>query len=156
MTPVPNFTIEEFGPDDWNRVAPQVLALYRELGDEAEDLGELDDRRVRDAWQARPELMRVFAALDAAGNVLGLMTLTEGFAIYANGRFGIIPEMFVRSDARSFGIGAALIATARGVGVERGWSRIEVTGPEAGTERTIAFYRRNGFTAAGPKLKLAL
>ena len=153
----PHWTITELGPDDWDRIVPEILALYNELGNEAEDLGALDETRVRGPWQQRPESMRVFAALDERGAPLGVMTLTEGFAIYANGRFGIIPEMYVRPGARSSGVGAALIATARKTALERGWTRIEVTGPESdGTGRTLAFYRRNGFTYAGPKLKLPL
>lgn len=149
--------IVELGPGDWDVVSQTVLALYAELGEEARDLGALDETRVRVPWSERPETMRVLAARDDDGTLLGMLTLTEGFAIYANGAYGIIPEMYVVKEARSRGVGAALVAAAAAIGRERGWKRIEVTGPESErSARAVAFYRRCGFTTAGLKLKLPL
>ncbi len=83
--------------------------------------------------------------------------MVETFAIYAGGRHGIINEMYVAPAHRSSGTGARLMAEAAVVGRERGWRRLEVTAPEAPRwSRTRAFYERQGFAFAGPKLKLML
>jgi GNAT superfamily N-acetyltransferase len=129
----------------------------RELGDEAADLGEFDAERIHGAWKERPEMMAAFVARAESGEVLGLATATEGFAIYANGRFGTIPEMYVAPSARSRGVGSSLVDAIAAYGRERGWSRIDVTAPESDRfERTVAFYQRCGFRYTGPKLKLYL
>jgi GNAT superfamily N-acetyltransferase len=151
-----DFSIVELDRSSWPLVSETVLRLLAELGEEAADLGELDDERVRAEWERRPDSMRVLAAT-RDGESLGLITLTESFAVYANGRYGIIAEMYVVPEARSAGVGAALIEAAVRLGKSLGWSRIDVTAPaDPGATRTQAFYRRHGFTFAGPKLKLPL
>ncbi|HZY98599.1 MAG TPA: GNAT family N-acetyltransferase [Candidatus Baltobacteraceae bacterium] len=78
-------------------------------------------------------------------------------AIYANGPYGIIPEMYVVPSGRSTGVGRRLIERAVEIGRERGWSRIDVTAPESPAwERTVRFYESCGFRFAGPKLKKTL
>lgn len=146
------------GPANWEVVERFVLALLRELGDEAEDLGSLSSG-VRSLWQDEPERMTALIAYgdDAESEPVGLLTLVEAFAIYANGPYGIIPEMYVVPGARSKGVGKLLIDRAAEIGRERGWSRIDVTGPESPAwERTVRFYESCGFRFAGPKLKLRI
>jgi GNAT superfamily N-acetyltransferase len=150
-----SYDVVEAGPEAWDLVSDTVIELLAELEDEARDLGTLDREAVRARWTQRPALMRVVLAKDENA-VLGLLTLTEGFAIYANGSFGIIPEMYVRPEARGAGVGAALVEAAKRIGRSKGWSRIEVTAPESERwERTVRFYKSNGFVYAGPKLKFS-
>lgn len=89
---------------------------------------------------------------------LGFLALYECYALYAEGSFGTIPELFVRPAYRSSGIGATLISEAQGVGQARGWSRIEVTTPPLPQfDRTLTFYQRQGFSiSGGRKLKIDL
>lgn len=149
-------TIELAGPESWEILSSEVLALLRELGEEADDLGTLRGDEVLRAWRANPQLMR--AAIAREGDALvGIATVTEAFALYANGPFGIISEMRVSESRRSQGIGKLLVDAVIAYGAQRGWSRIEVTAPESSRwERTMSFYRNNGFTYAGPKLKILL
>jgi GNAT superfamily N-acetyltransferase len=147
-------TIVRLGIDDAPEVLDSVLALLRELGQEAEDLGRLDGERTMDGWRRLAERVHVFAARDAGGKVVGVLTLCEGFAIYANGLLGVINEMYVAPSSRSQGVGKRLIDEAKALARELGWSRLDVTAPESARwERTRAFYKREGFTFAGPKLK---
>jgi len=142
---------------DSDLIIRQVLNLLEELGEESDDLGELQTEKVLREWSELNDRFFVFAAKDDEGNIQGLITLAESFAIYANGNYGIINEMMVVSAARSQGVGAALIQKAVLFGRERGWSRIDVTAPESERwARSRRFYEQQGFTFAGPKLKLQL
>jgi len=144
------------GPEVWDVVEKFVLALLDELGDEGKDLGTLSPR-VRALWEKHPERMHAVIAYGDAGEPVGLLTLTEGIAIYANGPYGVIPEMYVVPSARSSGVGRRLIERVVEIGRERGWSRIDVTAPESARwERTVRFYENCGFRFAGPKLKKPL
>jgi len=142
---------------DSDLIIRQVLNLLEELGEESDDLGELQTEKVLREWSELNDRFFVFAAKDDEGNIQGLITLAESFALYANGNYGIINEMMVVSAARSQGVGAALIQKAVLFGRERGWSRIDVTAPESERwARSRRFYEQQGFTFAGPKLKLQL
>jgi GNAT superfamily N-acetyltransferase len=145
------------GPDLWPQISERVLDLLRELGAESEHLGDFDALRLESEWRANPELLRAIVALDDDGAVVAVTTLVESFALYANGRYGILLEMYVAPAHRSSGLGARLLQHAAAYGRARGWSRIEVTAPEGRQwGRTVDFYKRNGFRFAGPKLKITL
>jgi GNAT superfamily N-acetyltransferase len=86
------------------------------------------------------------------------VALYESYAFYAEGIFGIIPELYVRPEFRSNGLGQRLVSRAKSFASTRGWRRLEVTTPPLPQfDRTLAFYEREGFSiAGGRKLKLAL
>jgi len=92
----------------------------------------------------------VFVARDGHGKGAGFIALYESCALYAEGAFGTIPELYVRPESRSNGLGRHLIAHAKTFGRSRGWSRLEVTTPPLPPfERTLAFYEREGFSITG-------
>jgi GNAT superfamily N-acetyltransferase len=149
--------IEQLDIRDSDLIIDWVLKLLEELGEEGDDLGELQKEKVMQAWRESNGRFLALAARGIDGTMLGLLTLTESFAIYANGSYGIINEMIVSTAARSQGAGAMLIRAAVSYGRERGWSRIDVTAPESDRWlRSRQFYEQQGFTFAGPKLKLQL
>ena len=88
--------------------------------------------------------------------VVGFVALTENRALYAEGAFGSIPELYVKPAFRSHGVGAALLAHARQIASSRGWRRLEVTTPSLPQfDRTLCFYQRQGFSiSGGRKMKL--
>ncbi|HEY7162356.1 MAG TPA: GNAT family N-acetyltransferase [Acidobacteriota bacterium] len=134
-----------------------VLRLLQELGDEGDDLGTLNEKKVLNEWKQAGDRFQVFAAKTSEGKIIGVMTLMETFAVYANGNYGIINEMYTDPESRSSGVGAALIDAAKQYGRARGWERIDVTAPESpGWERSRQFYEKNGFHFTGPKLKFVL
>lgn len=134
-----------------------VLRLLNELGEEGDDLGTLDKEKVLRAWREAGDRFHVLAAKDEAGQIAGLLTLNEAFAIYANGKYGVIDEMYVVPHLRSSKVGKKLMDAVKEFGSLRGWTRIEVTAPESERwARTRAFYEREGFTFTGPKLKFIL
>lgn len=91
-------------------------------------------------------------------SVAGFLALVECRALYAEGTFGIVPELYVRPDRRSRGVGRHLIEEAKQVARSRGWSRLEVTTPPLPQfDRTLAFYERQGFRiSGGRKMKVEL
>ncbi|WP_409409546.1 GNAT family N-acetyltransferase [Acidithiobacillus ferriphilus] len=79
-------------------------------------------------------------------------------ALYAEGAFGTIPELYVRPEYRTNGLGLRLVSQAKFFGASRGWTRLEVTTPPLPQfDRTLAFYEREGFAiSGGSKLKVSL
>ncbi len=99
----------------------------------------------------------VFVARDEQGSGVGLLTLVESFAIYANGSYGVINELYIAPRYRSKGVGKALLDSVKEFGSKKGWKRIDVTAPEGKKwKRTVEFYLREGFEHTGPKLKFLL
>jgi GNAT superfamily N-acetyltransferase len=99
----------------------------------------------------------VFVAWDGASPV-GFIALYESYALYAEGAFGTIPELYVRPPYRSKQVGLQLLAHAKDFGRSRNWTRLEVTTPPLPQfDKTMAFYEREGFSiSGGRKLKVAL
>jgi GNAT superfamily N-acetyltransferase len=150
-------TVERLGVESAEIAFEMVQKLLAELGEEGDELGTLDAAKVLDAWTRSQHAVHVFIARDSGGPPVGIMTIVESFAIYANGNYGIINEMYVVPSQRSSGVGRRLIQAVKEFGIERKWTRVDVTALESGRwARTRAFYEREGFRFAGPKLKLLL
>ncbi len=99
-----------------------------------------------------------YIARSETGRAAGFIALHESYALYAEGAFGTIPELYVRPDYRSNHLGFRLVSQAKTFGLSRGWRRLEVTTPPLPQfERTLAFYEREGFgITGGRKLKISL
>ena len=89
---------------------------------------------------------------------LGFITLCECYALYTEGIYGTIPELFVKQEHRTKGIGKMLIEEALQFAKSKGWTRLEVTTPPIPPfEETLQFYETHGFSiTGGKKLKLRL
>lgn len=112
-------------------------------------------KRLSDFLQNRQ--YTVFVAREA-DNPAGFIALYESYALYAEGAFGTIPELYVRAAQRSRGVGKMLIERAKQLGAARGWTRLEVTTPPLPQyEKTLRFYEKAGFSiTGGRKLKVTL
>lgn len=156
-----NITIEPATPDDCHTVAVMVGELLGEIMNTIGvqtfnfDLAETTDR-LRD-FLAREKYF-VFVARAEDANAVGFLALYESHALYAEGAFGTIPELYVRPGYRSHNVGLSLVSRAKTFARSRGWKRLEVTTPPLPQfDRTLAFYEREGFTiTGGRKLKVAL
>src|SRR6187455_1929748 len=122
--------IDQLSIQDADLVFEWVLKLLMELGEEGEELGELNRTEVLQRWKERNNKYFVFVAR-ADKEVAGILTLSVAFAIYANGEYGVIDEMCVAPEYRSLGVGAKLVEAAKDFGRKQGWSRLDVTAPES-------------------------
>lgn len=89
---------------------------------------------------------------------VGVVLMSESFAVYAGGTFGTITELYVHPHYRNQGIGTGLITIAQRFGKQQGWKRLEVTSPPLPAfASTLEFYQREGFSiTGGRKLKILL
>lgn len=126
-------------------VPPERLTPAEVLSETAGRLLQ-DDRIV--AWLA-----------EFAERPVGLVTATTAHAIYARGAFGEINEVYVEPGFRATGLARRLIETVSDFGRTQGWSRVQLSAPQAGTpgaERAYAFYERIGFADVGPTYMVKL
>ncbi len=155
------FTLHKAVADNAQEVAVMVGELLTEIMnaigtqafnfDLAATTSRLKDFLNRDKYD-------VFVARARHGDAVGFITLYESYALYAEGAFGTIAELYVRPDFRAEGLGLRLVSQARSFGASRGWTRLEVTTPPLPQfDRTLAFYEREGFAVSGGrKLKVSL
>lgn len=86
--------------------------------------------------------------------IIGLICLFESYAIYANGKFAVLNELYVKPQFRSQRLGEKLMQYAYELKEIKGWSRIEVSTPEESKwKRTLNFYLKEGFMQTGVKMK---
>ena len=109
-------------------------------------------------WLQTGKTMAWLARDQERGSVVGFLALYESYALYAEGAFATISELYVRPQARSQGIGAALVGEVQKVAQARRWTRLEVTTPPFPQfERTYRFYEHQGFKiSGGRKMSLRL
>ncbi|CAK0755551.1 Acetyltransferase [Gammaproteobacteria bacterium] len=156
-----NITIQRALPDNSYEVAIMVGELLNEImsaiGVQAFNFS-LDETTARLNDFLSHEKYIVFVARDDRETAIGFVTLYESYALYAEGTFGTIPELYVRPAYRSKDVGRGLLSEAKSFGVSRGWQRLEVTTPPLPQfDKTLAFYEREGFVVTGGrKLKIIL
>ena len=155
------FTIQRAIASDAQEVAVMVGELLAEIMnaigvqafnfDLAETTSRLQDFLNREKYF-------VFVARGESGNPAGFIALYESYALYAEGAFGTIPELYVRPQYRTNGLGLHLVSQAKSFGIARCWTRLEVTTPPLPRfDKTLAFYEREGFSiTGGRKLKVSL
>lgn len=149
--------IRRAGPQDRQTVLELVERLLTELEDLPKEFAGLDrDRTLFDLANAG-DTFTAFVARTMSGEAVGVLTVSETFAIYAGGRYGVIDEMYVDPGHRSAGVGRGLLEAAKELGRVRGWRRIDVTAPPgAAWDRTVRFYEGHGFVFTGPKMRCLL
>ncbi|MCH9812714.1 MAG: GNAT family N-acetyltransferase [Epsilonproteobacteria bacterium] len=98
----------------------------------------------------------VFIATDLeTKKPIGFISMYESYALYAEGAYGTIPELYIRPTYRSKQIGELLLSEAKAFAKQKKWKRLEVTTPPLPEfDRSLRFYEGNGFEiTGGRKLK---
>jgi len=101
----------------------------------------------------------VLLVAEAGAALVGLLGASWQTAIHVPGRYALIQDLWVDPSWRSRTIGADLLATLIDLAAGRQIMRIEVGLPQktfAALGATQAFYRNNGFTALGPRMRRLL
>lgn len=99
----------------------------------------------------------VIAVDNSSDEIVGLISFVESSALYARGDFGVINELYIIPEYRSKKIGQKLIHFLMEEGKRRNWSRLELDTPEVEkSEKTINFYKKEGFIPIGYRMKKAI
>jgi len=144
-------------PREIETIMALIEELLAELGEEGQEFASIDHDKLRADIESNLESGRFLALLaeDESGTAVGVLTLSKSFALYAGGEYGTIDEMYVRPGHRGSGVGGQLVQAAVAIAREKGWYRLDVTGPaDPQDERAVRFYERLGFEFTGPKLRL--
>jgi len=142
--------------DDAPAVAGAVESLLIELGGERPSTTDLQEaaRRLADD----PSSGSLLVAEDD-GSIVGVLAASWQFALHVPGRYGTIQDLWVHPDWRSRALGRELILALVRAATEAGVPRLEVGLPQAGfaqLDATERFYRENGFTPLGPRMRRLL
>ena len=92
-----------------------------------------------------------FAIIGEINNTpVAVVTMTQTYALYAGGKYGLIQEFYISPQYRSRGLGSELIKEVQHFAKQKGWACIELcTPPLPEFERTLKFYQKNGLTPVG-------
>jgi len=139
-----------------NSDATHIAKMVKELTDEIIDRTgaqhfhvEVDETTVRCGRFLDTGLYEAYLAMEEA-EVMGFVALCECHALYAEGTFGIIQELYVRAAFRRAGTGGALVEVAKEHARKKGWTRLELcTPPIPEFEPVVSFYEGHGFSVTG-------
>ena len=149
-----DYRLERAGDEHAQTVATMVAALLTELSGGARQPDVAGLLPVAQARLRNRADFLAFLAFDRDQVAVGVITVSAGIAIYAGGSLGTIQELYVSPAHRSAGVGQLLLAAAIDAGRAAGWNRVEVGAPSAARwQRTINFYKANGFVEIGPRLQ---
>lgn len=139
--------------DDVAAIVAAVEELLLELGGKPAGTPALEEATRALLADREAGALLVAQARDAIVGVLGASWQT---AIHAAGRYALIQELWVHPAWRSQAIGSDLLVALFALARERRIARVEVGLPQesfAGIVATEVFYRRNGFTPLGPRMR---
>jgi GNAT superfamily N-acetyltransferase len=131
-------------------------ALLQELGGEGPTTAELEAatrKLVED-----PALGALLVA-EADGEIVGVLAASWQHAVHVPGRYGVVQDLWVRSEWRSRAVGHELVEALAALAREQGIFRLEVGLPQddfEAIEATRAFYLANDFAPLGPRMRRLL
>jgi GNAT superfamily N-acetyltransferase len=139
--------------EDAAGVAGAVEALLIELGGERPSPADLEAGARQLAED--PEAGALLVA-EEDGALVGILAASWQFALHVPGRYGTIQDLWVPPEWRSKALGHELIMALVRTASEAGVPRLEVGLPQDGFAQLAAterFYRENGFTPLGPRMR---
>jgi GNAT superfamily N-acetyltransferase len=154
--PIEGVEIRAARAADAPAVAAAVEALLIELGGERPSAAALEEAARTLAEDA--EIGALLVA-DCEGTVVGVCAVSWQFAVHVPGRYGTIQDLWVHPEWRSRALGGELILALVRQATEMGVLRLEVGLPQEGFAQLAAterFYRENGFTPLGPRMRRLL
>jgi GNAT superfamily N-acetyltransferase len=154
--PTQGWIVRRATSEDVAGVVVAVQELLLELGatpPSASDLEEVACELVEDRDAGVILVARV------RSEVVGVLAASWQLAMHVPGRYALIQDLWVHSAWRSRAIGADLITALVELAREQGVACIEVGLPRdsfAGIDATARFYRDQGFTTLGPRMRRVL
>lgn len=145
-----DFIIREIQNSDFALFKTLLLDFYAEINHRfsADDLDENVVDFLAKGW--------IYLALEDS-KIVGFISAIESNAIYARGKFGVVNELYIVPEFRSQRIGQKLIHFLVEKAKHNNWQRLELDTPEIEkSEKTIRFYKNQGFVPVGFRMKLHL
>jgi GNAT superfamily N-acetyltransferase len=142
--------------EDAARVASAIEALLIELGGERPSPAALEEgaRRLAEDREAGALLVA-----EHEGSLVGVLAASWQYALHVPGRYGTIQDLWVDPEWRGKALGRELILALVRQAADAGVPRLEVGLPQESFARLAAterFYRENGFTPLGPRMRRVL
>jgi GNAT superfamily N-acetyltransferase len=154
--PAASVRIRAASGEDAAAVAGAVEALLIELGGERPSAAAL---RAAARTLAEDSGAGALLVAECEGSIVGVLAASWQYAIHVPGRYGSIQDLWVHPDWRSRALGRELIFALVRQAAEVGVPRLEVGLPQesfAQLPATERFYRENGFTPLGPRMRRLL
>jgi GNAT superfamily N-acetyltransferase len=142
--------------EDVAQVAVAVRELLMELG--GTPPAPLATEAATRALLEDPDRGTVLVA-DANGVLVGVLAVSWQAGIHVPGVYALIQDLWVHSSWRGGKVGSALLTALFELARERQVARVEVGLPREhfpGIRATESFYRANGFTPLGPRMRWIL
>lgn len=146
--------IEPISSQDYNVVSKMVGELLTEIMDAINEnvfnnSPDETERRAKDLIESGKYWV-FMAKAKSSGEYIGFVSIYESYALYSEGTYGTIPELYVSPEWRSNKVGSKLLEAVKKFAVKKGWSRLEVTTPPLPEfTRTLEFYESNDFKISG-------
>jgi GNAT superfamily N-acetyltransferase len=142
--------------EDVAAAAAGVGALLEELGGEGPSPAELE-AATRELIEdpARGALL----VAETGGEIVGVLAASWQHAVHVPGCYGVVQDLWVRSDWRGRALGRDLLEALAALAREQGIARLEVGLPQdsfAAIEATRSFYLDNDFAPLGPRMRRLL
>lgn len=149
-------SIKQAGQNDSEIISSFVKKLLLELSpDKGDKINNCDYLSITEGLFKKGKIFAFIAYDDSSP--IGIITMHECAAVYAQGVFGEISELYVTPRYRSQNIGTQLLYSSIELAKASNWKRLEVGAPNANQwSRTIGFYKSNGFSEIGPRLSLGI
>lgn len=137
-------------------VASAIEALLIELGGERPSPAALEEgaRSLAEDHEAGALLVA-----EHDGSLVGVLAASWQYALHVPGRYGTIQDLWVDPAWRGKALGRELILALVRQAADAGVPRLEVGLPQEGFAQLAAterFYRENGFTPLGPRMRRVL
>jgi len=159
MVNILEFRIRRANLNDKNFIQKAVCDLIQELRD-------VDTEVVIDGIEKAYDITLddldnnvVFIAENQENTPMGIITLSIQSALHCGGKYGLIQELWVKSDYRKLGIAKLLLKEAENYCVENKFRCLDVCLPDysfPGYKNTFKFYDDNGYKDAGIRKKKLL
>jgi GNAT superfamily N-acetyltransferase len=142
-------SLREIQNNDLKQFKQLLLCFYTEI-----DHGFSSDNLEEILRKFLEKGMIILAIDNDTNKIIGFISCIESSAIYARGNFGVINELYIVPEFRSRKIGQRLIDFIIGIAQKNNWSRLELDTPEVEkSEKTIHFYKKEGFVPIGYRMK---
>lgn len=141
--------------EDAATVASLVTALTREISAAINDHTQFDHNvalteQLCRSWIEAGIYTVLLAYVDGESEPVGVATIAQTYALYAEGKIGVIQECYVVPAFRNRAVGGALLDAAFALAQLKGWVCMELcTPPLPQFARSLDFYQKHGFKPVG-------